>query len=344
MKKVRARAPLRLGLAGGGTDLSPFCDTYGGNVLNYTIGVYARAIIEERADWRLVFDAADIGTRDEMVPLPELETDDGLVLHRGVYNRIVRDYNRGRPLAITVMTSVDAPPGSGLGSSSALVVALVKAYAEYLGLPLGQYDIAHLAYEIERVELGLAGGRQDQYAAAFGGCNFIEFLAGERVIVNPLRIHEAHRLEFESSLVVCHTGRSRISSEIIAAQVANLQQRDETSLAAMQQLKREAVEMKLSLLSGDFRAMAEVLARSWAAKKQTALDVSNPHIEAVFASAQEAGAWAGKISGAGGGGYLMLLVPPERRHGVVQTLLGQELVVLSCPLTERGAESWVAKT
>ncbi|HVH73449.1 MAG TPA: hypothetical protein VM755_00895 [Stellaceae bacterium] len=343
MKKVRARAPLRLGLAGGGTDLSPFCDQHGGNVLNYTVGVYARVIIEERSDWRLLFNAADMATADETMPLPELPIDQGLALHRGVYNRIVRDFNGGRPLAITVVSSVDAPPGSGLGSSSALVVALVKGFVEFLGLPLGDYDIARLAYEIERLDLGMAGGRQDQYAAAFGGCNFIEFLPGDRVIVNPLRIHEAHRLELESSLVICHTGRSRISSEIIAAQQANLEQGHEDAFDAMQQLKREAVEMKLCLLNGDFRGIAEVLSRSWGAKKQTAAGVSNEHIERVYRTALDAGALAGKISGAGGGGFLLLLTPPECRHRVVAALTREELTMLSCPLTERGAESWAVK-
>jgi D-glycero-alpha-D-manno-heptose-7-phosphate kinase len=343
MKKIRARAPLRLGLAGGGTDLSPYCDQHGGNVLNYTIGVYARAIIEECPDWRLRFVAADMGETDETVPLPELPTSEGLALHRGVYNRIIRQFNGGRPIAVTVISSCDAPPGSGLGSSSALVVALVKGYAELFGLPLGDYDIAHLAYEIERVELGMAGGRQDQYAAAFGGCNFIEFLPGDRVIVNPLRIHEAHRLELESSLVVCHTGRSRASSDIAATQQRNLEQGDEDAFKAMHQLKQEAIEMKLCLLNGDFQGIAEVLSRSWNAKKQTAAGVSNDTIERVYDTALSAGALAGKISGAGGGGYLLLLTPPERRHCVVDALIRQELTILSCPLTERGAESWAVK-
>jgi D-glycero-alpha-D-manno-heptose-7-phosphate kinase len=343
VKKVRARAPLRLGLAGGGTDLSPFCDRHGGNVLNYTIGVYARANIEERPDWRVVFTAADMGQADEAVPLPELSPEQGLALHRGVYNRIVRDFNGGRPLAVTVMSSVDAPPGSGLGSSSALVVALVKGFAEYLGLPLGDYDIARLAYEIERIDLGMAGGRQDQYAAAFGGCNFIEFLPGDRAIVNPLRIHEAHRLELESSLLVCHTGQSRVSSGIVAAQQANLEHGEEEAFAAMHQLKQEAIEMKLCLLKGDFEGLAEVLARSWDAKKQTAVGVSNERIDQIYQAALAAGALAGKISGAGGGGFLLLLTPPERRQAVLEALTRQELAILSCALTERGAESWTVK-
>ena len=178
-KRVRARAPLRLGIAGGGTDLSPFCDEYGGCVLNYTIGLYAYAFIQEIPEWTVRFTANDIDLVDETMPPPYLlgpKVITAFILHRGVYNRFVKDFHGGRPLAVNVSSVVEAPPGSGLGSSSASVVALVKAFAEYLDLQLGDYEIARLAYDIERIDLGMMGGRQDQYASAFGGCNFMEFL------------------------------------------------------------------------------------------------------------------------------------------------------------------------
>jgi D-glycero-alpha-D-manno-heptose-7-phosphate kinase len=253
---------------------------------------------------------------------------------------MVTEFNNGRPLSVNIATAVDAPPGSGLGSSSALVVALVKAFAEYLQVPLGDYDIARLAFEIERVELGMAGGRQDQYAAAFGGCNFIEFLSKERVVVNPLRIHEMDRLELEASLVVCHTGRSRVSSEIIADQTSKLEQRDENTINAMHQIKGDAVAMKLCLLRGDVRGMSEVLQRSWDAKKRTSSSISNDRIEQIYEKAMANGAIAGKISGAGGGGFLMLMTAPERRQNLIRILNQNEWQVLTCYLTDRGAEAW----
>jgi D-glycero-alpha-D-manno-heptose-7-phosphate kinase len=342
IKRVRARAPLRLGLAGGGTDLSPFCDQYGGNVLNCTVTAYAYAVIQERDDWWLTFHANDIESSDETVPSPLLDTSVGLALHRGVYNRIVRDFHKGRPIAIDVYTSVDAPPGSGLGSSSALVVALVKAYAELLRLPLGDYDVARLALEIERIDLGMAGGKQDQYAAAFGGCNFIEFLPDERVIVNPLRVHESHMLEIESSLMVCHTGTSRVSSSIIEMQTESMKRDDPEAIAALQQIKSDAIEMKLAVLRGDVTAMGEILTRSWAAKKRTATGVSNSSIDSIYDLALRSGAIAGKISGAGGGGYLMLLVPPERRPQVARKLTENGLMVLPVQISHLGAEAWTA--
>jgi len=186
--KIRSRAPLRLGLAGGGTDVSPYSDEFGGAILNVTIDRYAFAFIEGSADWKVRFIAADLGI-EECLPLDmDAIANARLRLHSAVYRRMIQEFGGGRPLAITIRTSVDAPAGSGLGSSSALVVALVEAFRAVLELPLGPYEVAHLAYEIERVDLNLAGGKQDQYAAAFGGINFIEFMANDRVIVNPLRV------------------------------------------------------------------------------------------------------------------------------------------------------------
>ena len=163
---VRARAPLRLGLAGGGTDLSPYCDQFGGAVLNCTISRYAHAFIAPSCDDTVTFVAADIAVNEKLACNAEIVKTAKLGIHAGVYLRIMRDFNAGHLLPMTVTSYVDAPPGSGLGSSSALVVALVEAYTTLLALPLGPYDVAHLAYEIERVDLGLAGGKQDQYAAA----------------------------------------------------------------------------------------------------------------------------------------------------------------------------------
>jgi len=336
---IRARAPLRLGLAGGGTDLSPYCDEYGGAILNATIGRYAYAHLSFRNDHKLLFSAHDV-KQDDVVPLAaELPLDCGLSLHRAVYNRMVRDFLHGGIHAITVSTMVDAPPGSGLGASSALVVALVEAYRAAFGLPLGRYDVARLAFEIERVELGLAGGRQDQYAAAFGGLNFMEFLPGDRVIVNPLRVAQPYLCEFEASLVVCFSGHSRASA-IIQDQVKALSTSDKTALQAMHQLKSDAVEMKQALLRGDIQQVAEILNRSWQAKRRTAELVSNSTVEQVFELARNNGAVAGKISGAGGGGFLMLMTDPEHRYRLITALNDSGIHASPVQFTQDGAEAW----
>jgi D-glycero-alpha-D-manno-heptose-7-phosphate kinase len=336
---TRARAPLRLGLAGGGSDLPPYCDEFGGAVLNTTIDRFAYAFISPRDDGQLVFCAKDLG-RQEVLAAEPLLSQATLQLHRGVYERMVREYHDGRPISATITTTVDAPAGSGLGSSSALTVALVDAFRAWLGVPLGQYDVAHLAFEIERIDLGLAGGKQDQYAAAFGGTNFIEFLANDRVIVNPLRISEDARNEFESSLVICFSGSSRDSAEIIEQQTAHLVGHSGPTIEAMDRLKADAIEMKRALLVGDIEAMARILDDSWAAKKRTAAGISNEHIDRLCTVAFTHGALAGKISGAGGGGFLMFIVRPEDRLELIRGLnrVGGEAGPVK--LTDRGCATW----
>lgn len=341
-KIVRARAPLRLGLAGGGTDLSPYCDEHGGAVLNCTIDRYAYCFIEASPDAEIHFIAHDLGVQERLPCRPHALAAARLGLHAGVYRRMTQQYGGGEMPALTITTYVDAPPGSGLGSSSALVVAMVEAWRTLLGLPLGLYDVAHLAFEIERIDLRLSGGKQDQYAAAFGGANFIEFLGGDRVIVNPLRVARGFLNELETSLVTCFTGLSRDSDAIIAEQQRNTLG-DTDALASLHALKRDAVEMKQALLRGEIRHVADILNRSWLAKKRTARGVSNSHIEELRDAALSHGAIAGKVSGAGGGGFFMFIVPPQHRVRLIRSLNQMQATASGVHFTAEGAESWVTE-
>lgn len=338
---VRARAPLRLGLAGGGTDLAPFCDLHGGAVLNSTIARYAHATIGPSADGRVHFRAGDIDTEEVFDCDAGAVATAKLAIHAGVWRRMVDQFCGGRPQPWVIETHVDAPPGSGLGSSSALAIALVEACRTLLGLPLGLYDVAHLAYEIERIDLGLAGGKQDQYAAAFGGTNFMEFLAEERVIVNPLRIQPATMNELESALVTCFTGVSRRSEQIIEEQQTRMRQPQGGAIESLHQLKRDAIDMKQALLRGEIADLAAILNRSWIAKQRTASGISTERIETLFEVAMQAGAKAGKVSGAGGGGFMMFLGPPEARVRLIRALNAAGGTASPVHFTEKGAESWV---
>jgi D-glycero-alpha-D-manno-heptose-7-phosphate kinase len=338
-RTIRARAPLRLGFAGGGTDVSPFSDEYGGFVLNATIDKYAYTTISSRDDGLVELLAAD-GQMSWSGPatraLPSVK---GLELHAGVYNRILREFGYHEPLSISIVTHSEAPPGSGLGSSSTMVVALVQAFCEYLALPLGDYDIAQLAYEIERIDLGFTGGKQDQYAAAFGGLNFMEFYR-DRVIVNPLRIKQNHRAELESSLLLFYTGVSRESANIINEQVQNVTSGNEHSLQAMHDLKAEALHMKEALLKGNLDAVATAMRVSWEAKKKMANKISNQKINEIYETAMKEGARAGKVSGAGGGGYMMFIVDPIKRSRVIRCLREFSGCVSTCNFVEQGVDSW----
>jgi D-glycero-alpha-D-manno-heptose-7-phosphate kinase len=338
---IRARAPLRLGLAGGGTDVSPYCDRYGGLVLNATIDKYAYTVLQPGGDGDGVrFVAADKQEEWAGEAASELPLDGCLDLHKGVYNRIVREFNGGRPLPLTLTTHTDAPPGSGLGSSSTLVVSMIKAFVEWLNLPLGEYDIARLAYEIERKDVGLSGGRQDQYAATFGGFNFMEFHPDERVVVNPLRIKNWIVSELEASLLLYFGGVSRDSAQIIDEQTRNVQQDDNAAIEAMHALKQESIAMKENLLKGDFDGLVHSMDAGWEAKKRMAKSISNPRIEESYERAKQAGMRAGKISGAGGGGFMMMLVDPVRRMDVIRALSKTEGQIYNCHFTEIGTQGW----
>jgi len=337
---VRSRAPLRLGLAGGGTDVSPFCDQHGGAVLNATVDMHAYTIIEPTDDGKVVFTAADIGDTWEAPADSEIVIAQPLILHRAVYRRVVRQFNAGRPLACHITTYCDAPPGSGLGTSSTVVVSLLKGFVEWLNLPLGEYEIAQLAFEIERVDAALHGGRQDQYAATFGGVNFMEFYEKNRVIVNPLRIKNWILSELESSIVLFDSGVSRSSAAIIDEQTKNVTSGTGPSLEAMHELKVDAIGMKECLLKGNIPGLGEFMRRSWVAKKKLAASVTNKHIEHVYDAGIGAGAYAGKVSGAGGGGFIMFLVDPVRRVEVVRTLEKEEGRVMTCHFTKIGTEGW----
>ncbi len=336
---IRARVPLRLGLAGGGTDLSPYCDQFGGAVLNTTVDRYAYAFIEPSPDGQLHFSAPDL-RQDETFPA-ELAALEGarLVLHAGVTRRMAAEFAGGKVPAVRITSFVDAPAGSGLGSSSALVVALVEAYRALMQLPLGRYDVAHTAFEIERLELRLAGGKQDQYAGTFGGTNFLEFLAGDRVIVNPLRIAPAILNELQTSMIVCFTGVSRRSEAIIEDQQRRMQLPGD-ALGSLHRLKEDAIEMKEALLRGQIPRMADILGRSWIAKQKTADGISTGRIQELFAVAMDNGALGGKVSGAGGGGFMMFIVPPARRIPIIQALNEAGGHASNVHLVTEGAESW----
>lgn len=341
VSNVRSRAPLRLGIGGGGTDLASYADQHGGVVLNATIDRYAYAHVTLATGDHIHFKADDLQTEEYLPVDLDFDIREGLVLHRAVYRHMMETYNDSHALPMTITTTIDVPAGSGLGASSALTVALIGAFAHAMQLPLGSYEIARLAFDIERRQLGMAGGMQDQYAAAFGGFNFMEFLAqGAGVIVNPLRLRRSVLNEFESALVICFSGQSRQSAKIIEQQVGGISRTDEVTMQAMHRIKHHALEMKARIIAGDIRGLAAILRESWLAKKQTASAISTSAVDGLLDVALDAGAWAGKVSGAGGGGFIMLLTDPERRLDLIRRLNAAGGEAGAVKLTFEGAEAW----
>ncbi len=316
---VRSKAPLRLGLAGGGTDVSPYSDLYGGAILNATISLYAYTTIEPRTDGKVVFTSPDAQLEEVYDSGMELPTDGYFVLAKGVYNRVVKDFT-GKGLSLTLTSHVDSPAGSGLGTSSTLTVSILGAFAEWLRLPLGEYDIARLAYEIERKDLGLTGGKQDQYAATFGGFNFMEFQQDDKVIVNPLRIRQHLQNELAHNLLLYYTETSHVSAEIIEGQIRNVRGGKQQSIEAMHRLKEQAIRMKECLLRGDIDGIGALLNRGWEDKKQMTDGITNSLLDDIYNTAMHAGATGGKVSGAGGGGFMFFYCPVTTRYGVEKAL------------------------
>jgi D-glycero-alpha-D-manno-heptose-7-phosphate kinase len=339
IKLVRSKAPLRLGLAGGGTDVAPYSDMFGGAILNATITMYAYATIVPRTDGKIVINSIDKGQVLEFDETDYLEPDGQLDLLKGIYNRVVKDYSH-EPLSFELTTFVDAPPGSGLGTSSTLVVTVLGAFAEWLKLPLGEYDMAQLAYDIERVDLNMAGGKQDQYAATFGGVNFMEFYKENKVIVNPLRIRSTYLNELAYNLLLYHTKTSRLSSKIIERQSKNITSQDKTSLEATHKLKEQAVMMKEALLKGEIDKIGEILDFGWQYKKKMAKGISNSFIDDIYQAAMESGASGGKISGAGGGGFMIFYCPNNTRIKVVEALSKFGGLVHRYEFANMGLTSW----
>ncbi len=316
----RSKAPFRLGIAGGGTDVSPYADLYGGAILNVTINRFAHATLRPTEDGQVRLIHVNEGLCAELPAAAHLEPVKGLELQCGVYNAVAARFCGGKPLSLELTTQLDVPSGSGLGTSSTLVVAILGAFVEWLHLPLGRYDIARLAYEIERIDLGMAGGRQDQYAATFGGVNFMEFRDGERVVVNPLTLPEAILNEWAMNTVLLYTDKRRESARIIEEQMANVRERKSDSVEAMHRVKAEAFRIKDCLLRGDLESLGDALNVSWINKKKMAAEISNDFIDRIYDTAIHAGATGGKISGAGGGGFMFFHCPGNTRYAVVQAL------------------------
>ncbi len=330
---IRARAPLRISFAGGGTDVHPYPRLKGGCVLSATIDRYAYVTISPKNDSHLSVHSLDYGIKAKYRLDKKLVYDGELDLIKATFR--VMKIKRGCDLFI----HSDAPPGSGLGASSTMVVATIGAIAEWQGLTLTPYEISELAYQIERVELKISGGMQDQYAATFGGFNYIEFLPNSTV-VNPLRIEKEHLNELNYKLLLCYTRKTRLSANIVKRQTeAFISGKKEVS-ESLDGLKEIAIEMKNELLKGKINEFGRMIDSAWRYKKLLDKAVTTKQIDKMYQAAKRKGAIGGKILGAGGGGDLLLFCNFKQKHNVADVLhsMGGEIVPFS--FTDSGLETW----
>jgi len=329
----RSKAPLRISFAGGGTDVSPYLEEKGGLVLSTTINKFAYATASARQDTEISVSSLDYDIVAKYHADKDFVYDGELDIVKGALSH----FRNGQGLELFLHS--DAPPGSGLGSSSTMVVALIGALSALRREPLSTYETAQLAYKIERQEIGIKGGMQDQYAAAFGGFNFIEF-SGNAVVVNPLRISPDSLNELEYSLLLCYTGKTRPSANILERQINAVVTNSDDVMRSLDESKVIATEMKNNLLRGKLREFGELLHVAWEAKKKLDTQITNSLIDELYAVARANGAIGGKVLGAGGGGYLLLYCEFPKKHCVAAALEEAGGQIVEFGFEPRGVQTW----
>ncbi len=330
---IRSRAPLRISFGGGGTDVEPYPRERGGVTISVTMNKYAYATLIARDDSLVNVTSLDYDTsvRFDTGNVPKYGGDLDLV--KAVIKVL------GVKNGIDLFLHTDAPPGSGLGSSSAVVVGLLALFKHWLKLPMTDYHLAELAYHIEREELGIKGGRQDQYAATFGGFNLIEFRDGI-TIVNPLRIKEEIVNELQYRLMLCYTGKTRLSAGIIEDQTSGYISGKEDVVRALDETKALAIKMKDSLLLGHLHDFGMLLHETWCNKKKFSSLVTDPNIDALYDVALKKGTLGGKVLGAGGGGFLLLFCEFDKKHRVANALQNLGGRVMDVAFDFQGVRTW----
>ena len=342
---IRSRAPLRISFGGGGTELSPYLDLYGGLTLSTTISSYATCTISVQDKGGQQFLSQDMN-QSFTVGLSELDLLDpseapGECKIAIACSKFVSNLGKtSSPKNIIMTTASDAPQGSGLGASSVLPVACLKAFDFLYGLHWTKSELAKNAFIVEREMLGLSGGRQDHYAAAYGGLNYVEYSSLGPVSVEPINLSMSLTRELEASLLMVHTGTSRESANIIQNQQNEMRNENSGVIVSLHRMKELATEMRKSLLVGDFAELGGLLGQSWELKKQTSSTISNESIDKLYNLSLKLGAYGGKLSGAGGGGFLLLIVPPEKKYLIAQAVIGAGKVVFPAKFSNEGAVCW----
>lgn len=328
----KAKSPVRISFAGGGTDLTNYFTSENGVVLNTTINKFAHAILQKRDDSRIIICSNDFKVRLEFDNIQEIEYDGNLNLIKAVIKLLNPDFG------FELFTYSDVPTGSGLGGSAVILSAIIGAFNNFRINKLNSHDIAELAFQAERIELGLSGGWQDQYATVFGGLNFMEFSENENVI-NPLRISEDILNELEDSLILCYSGISHNSGEIHNTQKNNMLK--EKKFAEI--TKDIAYEMKRKLLKGHLDDFGELLHKAWLAKKSFSDKISNEFLDDIYNFAIENGSLGGKLLGAGGGGYFLFYVPTFKKLELINIFEKKGFKIDTFTFDKMGLRSWITK-
>ncbi|MCV0393727.1 MAG: hypothetical protein K5790_10635 [Nitrosopumilus sp.] len=333
---VRSRSPLRISFAGGGSDVPPYPEKYGGAVISTSIDRYAYVSIKKNNESTLKIISQNYGLFKNLEKISDLKKYPNTSLISAAFD--VLDIT---PKNIEVNINVDSPPGSGLGSSSALSVSLIGALSNYYGISLSTYEVAESAFELERIKAGIKGGYQDQYASSFGGFNFIEF--SKTVTVNSLKLSQEVQNELLASLILCNTCTNRLSGNILKNHINLLKNNDQETFQKISKLKDEASVLKEMLLKGNISKIGDLINEQWNLKKQINKKVTNKKIDKLYNIALKAGATGGKLLGAGGGGHMLFIVDPSKKYQVVNALQKEKIDIVKFNFDSNGLQTWKIK-
>jgi D-glycero-alpha-D-manno-heptose-7-phosphate kinase len=319
--------------------VAPFPEREGGAVLSATIASFAYCTLRPRPDNQVTVASLDYGLSIGFGIDEPVVYDGQLDLPKAAISRVLAHSgikNRG---GFDLFLHTNAPPGSGLGSSSAVVVSVVGLVAEYFGLSLSPHEIAELAFALEREDLQIAGGLQDQYAATFGGFNYMEF-GRDEVVVNPLRVPDATVHELEHNMLLAYTGRTRASDHIIDDQVNRYVAGNTEALEGLRAQRDLAATMKKALLRGEVDLFGRLLGEAWSQKRRLSPKIATPLIDEAMEVALGCGALGGKVTGAGGGGHMIFCCEFEKRHLVANALIKLGLTVSELVFSRDGVTTW----
>jgi D-glycero-alpha-D-manno-heptose-7-phosphate kinase len=330
----KAKSPVRISFAGGGTDLTTYFSKEDGVVLNTTINKFAHAVLQKRDDSKIKIFSNDLSIEVKYKDITKLRFDGKLDLIKSVIKLLNPDFG------FELYTYSDVPAGSGLGGSAVLLSAIIGTFNNFRENKFNDYEIAELAFHAERVELGLSGGWQDQYATVFGGFNFMEFKNHEN-IVNPLRISSSILNELEDSLVLCYTGLNHNSGDIHDNQKENMNKKEQKEFAQIS--KDITYEMKSKLLKGQLDNFGELLHKAWETKKNFSDKITTPFLDDIYNYALKNGALGGKLLGAGGGGYFLFYVTTFNKIKLMNAIRAKGLEIESFTFDNIGLRSWITK-
>ncbi len=341
---IKSKAPLRIGLSGGGTDIENFSVKYGGLVINSAINLYVHTVIEEKRNKKIIFESLDLGKKIILKSDLILDIDGKFDIYKSIYNFFIKKFIK-KPVSFHLKTYSDVPQGSGLGGSSTMIVSIIKAFAEWFKISLSKYDVAMIAYKIERKDLKLVGGVQDHFSASYGGFNYIEIKKKtNKIKIKPIKISNYMKNELSSKFLLLYTGISRGSEKIIESQISYIDKNQKKSIQAMIKMKKNTKNMRSYLMNDKkVKDIIKILKSNWLYKKKTGKGVSNLSVNKIIEKLYKLKSEAVKISGAGGGGFILIVTPTENIFNIKNNLKFTGISFFNFGFEDRGVHSWIVK-